>query len=209
MIKKTYPVLLAALFVGGCSWNALYSRPSVSPVQVAFAGYEKPLAGKYLLFISSEGLDQKVEVGGVVCTAHDFSIQIARSFHDSVQKTLANVVDELEVVSTVKSVAEIKSAKARALIVVKAEGLSGNLLVSPGFLRKDTQANVQIFARVKAIGRKGPPAETTIESKASAAPSVGKCLDAYQPVSEATSKAFKQLMQRLGEAVLAMKPLRT
>jgi len=87
---KVTIALLAPLLVAGCAWNALYVTPSVAPVQVALTDFKKPYPGKYLLLVSSAGLNQKVEVEGLVCTSHDFFIEIERNFEQSVQKTLAN-----------------------------------------------------------------------------------------------------------------------
>ena len=132
MRPKITFTLFSSLLVAGCTWNALYVKPSVAPVQVALTEFKKPYPGKYLLLVSGKGIDQKVLVGGLVCTAHDFFVEIERNFEQSVQKTLANVVEEIEVVPAAVTKKQIRAAKARALITVKAESLTAGLLVSPG-----------------------------------------------------------------------------
>ncbi len=201
MVAHKIKVILSSLLVAGCTWNALYSKPTIAPVHVAFADIEKPHPGKYLLLVSSAGLDQNVMVGGKVCTSHDFPLQVAHSFDQSVEKTLANLVEKIEVVSAPMTKKQIKAAKARALITIKAEDLSASLLVSPGFLTKQSEAKVQISARVQILKTRGALFDEQLSATESSSISIGRCLDAHKPVSAALSKAFNQLVEQIGKSV--------
>ncbi len=201
MRPKVTITLFSSLVVAGCAWNALYVAPSVAPVQVALNDFKKPFPGKYLLLVSSAGLNQNVEVGGLVCTSHDFIVEIERNFEQSVQKTLANVVEEIEVVPAALTKKQIRAAKARALITVKAESLSAGLLVSPGFFTKESQAKVTISARLEVLRRKGRLFNKQLRAENSTALTIGKCLDGYKPVAVASTKALKQLVEKIGNSV--------
>ncbi len=201
MRTKVTFTLLAPLLVAGCSWNALYVAPSVAPVQVALADFKKPYPGKYLLLVSSKGLNQKVEVGGLVCTSHDFFVEIERNFEQSVQKTLANVVEEIEVVPAALTKKQIRAAKARALITIKAENLVAGLLVSPGFFTKESQAKVNISARLQVLKDRGRLFDKQLKAENTTALTIGKCLDGFKPVTAASSKALKQLVEKIGKSV--------
>ncbi len=201
-------IVLASLLVAGCSWNALYSKPSLAPVQVALSDFEKPYPGKYLLLVTSAGFDQQVEVGGLVCTSHDFSLQASSSFEQSVQKTLANVVEKIEIVSAPLTKKQIRKAKARALITVSADNLSAYLLVSPGFLTKDSEATVKVSARVQVLKPKGAEFDEQLNSVETAKVTIGRCLDAFKPVTEASAKALKTLVEKIGNAVSRSLPTR-
>ncbi len=194
-------IVFSSLLLAGCSWNALYSKPSVAPVQAALSGFEKPYPGKYLLRVSSAGLDQPVLVGGKVCTSHDFSVQAASSFEKSVQKTLANVVEEIEIVSAAVTQKQIKKAKARALITITAEDLSASLLVNPGFFTKESQARVKISARIEVLKSKGTVFEEQLISDDTASVTIGRCLDAYKTVTAASTKVMRQLLTQIGNSV--------
>ena len=201
MVAHKITIVLSSLLVAGCTWNALYSRPTIVPVHAAFTDFEKPHPGKYLLFVSSGGLDQNVVVEGKVCTSHDFPLQAANSFDLSVQNTLANLVEKIEIVSTPMTRKQIRAAKARALITITAEDLSSSLLVSPGFLTKQSEAKVQISARVQVLKTRGALFEDQLSSAESSSISIGRCLDAHKPVSAALSKAFNQLIEQIGKSV--------
>jgi len=194
-------IVFSSLLLAGCSWNALYSKPSIAPVQAALSDFEKPYPGKYLLLVSSTSLDQPVVVGGNVCTSHDFSVEAARSFEESVQKTLANVVEEIEVVSAAQTRKQIRAAKARALITITAEDLSASLLVSPGFFTKESEARVKISARVQILKSKGGVFEEQLISDDTASVTIGKCLDAYKTVTAASTKVLNQLLTQIGNSV--------
>lgn len=200
-MRKT-TILLSTLLVAGCSWNALNSKPSIAPVHVAFTDFAKPHPGKYLLHVSGVGFDQNVLVGGLVCTSHEFPLQIAHSFDESVKKSLDNMLEKVEIVPAAMTGTQIKAAKARALIVITADKLSGHLLVSPGFLTKESKAKVQISARVQVIKPKGMLLDEHVSSEDTASHTIGRCLDAHKPVSAAASKALNQLVERIGNAIL-------
>lgn len=200
-MRHKIPIMLSTLLLAGCTWNALYSKPSVPPVHVAFSEFKKPYPGKFLLLVSSAGLNQSVKVEGLVCTSHDFSIEVAHSFEESVQKTLANVVEKIEVVSAAMTRKQIRAAKARALITITAEGLTGDLLVKPGFLTKESQAKIQISARVQTLKTKGPLFDEHMSSRETASLSIGRCLDAHRPISAASSKALNQVIEQIGDSV--------
>jgi hypothetical protein len=194
-------IVFSSLLLAGCSWNSLNSKPSVAPVQAALSGFEKPYPGKYLLLVSSTGLDQPVVVGGQVCTSHDFSVEAARSFEESVQKTLANVVEEIEVVSAPVTRKQIKTAKARALITITGEDLSASLLVNSGFFTKESQARVKVSARVQVLKSKGGVFDEQLISDDTASVTIGKCLDAYKTVTAASAKVLGQLVTQIGNSV--------
>ena len=189
------------MLLTSCAWNALYSKPSITPVYVAFSNNQKPLRGKYLLRVSGDGFDRDTVVGGLVCTSHNFPLLAARSFDKSVKKTLANVVEDLEVVTAPLSQKQIKAAKARALITIKADSLSAGLLVSPGFLTKESQAKVQMSAGVQVLRPQGKLFEERLNSVNSASLTIGRCLDAYKTVDAAASKTFDQLIEQIGKSV--------
>lgn len=189
------------MLLTGCAWNALYSKPSITPVHVALTNFEKPLRGKYLLRVSGDGLDQDTVVGGLVCTSHNFPLLAARSFDESVQKTLASMVEDLEVVTAPMSRKQIKAAKARALITIKAGSLTAGLLVSPGFLTKESQAKVQMSADVQVLRPQGKLFEKRLNSVSSASLTIGRCLDAYKTVNAAASKTLDQLIEQIGKSV--------
>jgi len=201
MRPKVTFTLVSSLLLAGCAWNALYVTPSVAPVQVALIDFKKPYPGKYLLLVSGTGLNQKVAVGGLVCTSHDFFVEIERSFEQSVQETLANVVEEIEVVSAPLTKKQIRAAKARALITVKAESLVASLLVSPGFFTKESQAKVNISARLQVLRKKGRLFDKKLRAENSTALTIGKCLDGFKPVTAASTKALQQLVEKIGNSV--------
>ena len=200
-MNAKYVLLLSPLIVSGCSWNALHSQPSIAAVQVAFENTQKPIPGKYLVYVNGEGLDQKVQVGGVVCTSHDFKLQIAYNFQISVRRTLGNILEKTELVSIPQTTAQIKAAGAKAYIAVKAGTAEGHLVVTPGFTQKETVSKVQITANVRVESRKKVLTDQRVEGTAQATPVIGRCLDGHVPASEASTKALKQIVERIGEIV--------
>ena len=200
-MKPRIAILFSALLVAGCSWNALHSKPSIAPVHVAFTDYKKPHRGKYLLLVSGVGLDQKIKVDGKVCTSHDFPLLMSNSFDESVKKTLANILENIEIVSTPQTQKQIRAAKARALITIKDEGQAGHLLVNPGFLTKDSKVKLQVSAHVQVFKAQGGVFEEHMSSVDTASLSIGRCLDAHKTVSAAASKTLKQLVEQIGSSV--------
>jgi len=87
------------------------------------------------------------------------------------------------------------------LITVKAESLVASLLVGPGFFTKESQAKVNISARLQVIRRKGRLFDKRLSSENSTALTIGKCLDGFKPVTAASTKALKQLVEKIGNSV--------
>lgn len=200
-MKPEITIILSAVLVAGCSWNALNSQSTVPFAHVAFSDVEKRHPGKHLLLLSVAGFDHAVAVQGLVCTSHDYPLDAAKSFETSLKKSLANLVEEIEIVSAPMTQKQIKVAKARALITITADRLSGQLLVSPGFLTKDSQATIKMSARVEVLKPRGKPFERLASSTETNKLTIGRCLDAHKTVYSASSAALRQLIEEIGTSV--------
>ena len=199
-------IILAALGVSACTYNA--SAP-VSPAYDVYSNYDDKLPGQYALYVDSEKLAGEYSVEGYACSAHNYSQDATGAFEQSVSKTFQNLVENLELVDQPLSARDLEAQGYTGMIIVEAEDIDVRINVIPGFWTSDMSADVDLAASLRVNGREGRLLGTTVSGDDDAKTGAGAgCEGGAKALSEATSKALEDLMQRLGERLSNSRRLR-
>ena len=199
-------IILAALGVSACTYNA--SAP-VSPAYDVYSNYDDKLPGQYALYVDAEKLSGEYSVEGYACSAHNYSQDATGAFEQSVSQTFQNLVENLELVDQPLSANDLKAQGYTGMIIVEAEDIDVRINVIPGFWTSDMSADVDLAASLRVNGREGRLLGTTVSGDDDAKTGAGAgCEGGAKALSEATSKALEDLMQRLGERLSNSRRLR-
>lgn len=205
-ILRKILIIFAALGVSACTYNA--SAP-VSPAYDVYSNYDDKLSGQYALYVDSEELAGEYSVEGYACSAHNYSQDATGAFQQSVTKTFQNLVENLELVDQPLSARDLEARGYTGMIIVEAEDIDVRINVIPGFWTSDMSADVELAASLRVDGREGRLLGTTVSGDDDAKAGAGAgCEGGAKALSEATSRALEDLMQRLGERLSNSRRLR-
>jgi hypothetical protein len=187
----------AALTLGACAYNA---PVAISPNLNVYSSYGDKLPGSYLLYVESSGLVQRVKPTGLSCAAHSFPLDVQSAFTSSVVKTMEQLVESVEVVSSPVATAELGRTGKAGMIIIRAENLRARIQFIPGFFSATADANVELSASLSVDGPGGRLLGTTAAGDgANQGGSGGACEGGATVLGQATEVALKELLGQLGE----------
>jgi hypothetical protein len=194
-----FAIAVSAGLLGGCAHQA---APIAAGSYDVVTSYSHKLPGKYLLYVGNEQLDTVVRPQAVACSAHSFPIQAAEGFKGSVRGTLANLVENIELVDAPIPADQLKARGARGLIIVRADNLDGHLRVEPGFWSANMATEVRITASVTVDGSGGRLYGSTFEGLGKGDAGAGAfCEGGAVSMKESTEKAMREVVRKIGEGV--------
>lgn len=187
---------LAAL-LAGCAYQA---PVAVSPNLDVYSSYGDKLPGSYALYISDQDFEQDVKATGLSCSAHHYPINLEGPFKASVEKTVRELVDDVEVVDRPLNDDELGRSGKRGMIVVRGDTIDARVQVVPGFWHGTATATVDLSANMTVDLPTGRVLGTTAEGSGNANSDAGQlCGGAANALGDATDKAMKRLLGELGE----------
>lgn len=191
--------IAAAVALSGCQYKA---EPIAVATYNVYSSYDSKLPGRYLLYVDGAKLDEPVKPSDFNCSAHTFPLKLSSSFAGSLQKTLGNLVTEIQLVDHPLSHDEIKAAGARGMIIVKGEELNARLRVVPGFWSASIETEVEIAASITVDGLGGRLLGTTVSGDGKAQGDAGfACQGGAKSLTNSAEEAMKEVLGRLGEAL--------
>lgn len=193
-------LLASAMMLAGCQHEA---KPlSVASYNV-YSSYSDKLPGRYLLYVEGGKLNKDIKPSDFNCAAWTYPLKLADGFSGSVAKTFANLVTELEQVSTPPTADQLKAKGARGLIIVRGEDVNGRLRVVPGFWQAGMETDVEISASIIVDGPKGRLLGTTVSGDGSAQTGAGAfCEGGANSLVKSAEDAMKETVGRLGESLV-------
>ena len=90
-------MIVAIVGMAGCSYKAM---TDISPATNIYSNYSDLIAGRWALHVDADDMEGKFKVSGFACSAHTYPVDARNAFSVSVERTLQNVVEEVEVVSS-------------------------------------------------------------------------------------------------------------
>ncbi len=191
----------------GCQYNA---KPMPVATYNIYSSYGDKLPGKYLLFVDGSSLSKPIKPSDLNCAAHTYPLDMGPSFGSSVRQTLSNLVNEMEVVSAPVDRAELKARGARGIIIVRGENLDGRLRVVPGFWSAGIETEVELSASIVVDGPSGRLLGSTVSGSGRGQSDAGMmCEGGSKSMTDSAEAALKQVLGRLGEALVNSDRVRT
>ncbi|HBF28518.1 hypothetical protein [Rhizobium sp.] len=199
-MKLRFGAVLAVITVlFGCQHEA---KPlSVASYNV-YSSYSEKLSGRYLLYVDGTKLYKDIKPSDLNCAAWNYPLKLSDGFSGSVVKTFGNLVGELEQVGELPTAEQLKSKRAKGIIIVRGEDLNGRLRVVPGFWQAGMETSVEVSASIVVDGPNGRLLGTTVSGNADAQTSAGAfCEGGANSLIQAAEGAMKEVVGRLGEAL--------
>ena len=194
---RTLLVGTFGIVLGACSYNA--SAP-VSPANNVYSNYGEKIPGQYALYVDGEEFQGEFKVQGFNCSAHTYTQDARSAFRQSVVLTFGNLVENIELVERPLSRDNLKSNGFDGMIRVRAEDMEVEIGVIPGFWTADMDAEVELTSSLRVDNHEGRLLGTTVSGDADSTKGAGTgCDGGSKALSSATSGAFEDLMQRMGE----------
>lgn len=116
------------------------------------------------------------KVSGYACSAHDYPVDARNAFGVSVERTLENLVEELEIVANPLNRTAIQAGEFSGMISVKADALEIDLTVIPGFCSAKMRGDADYVSEAGA-----------------------GCSGGAVAIGKAVEEAMKEALERLGE----------
>lgn len=192
-------IVCAILLLSGCSYKA---TTNINPATSIYSNYADKVPGKYALYVDAEEMMDIFKVSGYACSAHKYPVDARHAFRVSVERTLENIIEELEVVDSPLDRVAIRARKLSGMIVVEADELEIDLTVIPGFWSAKMKADVEITAKVQIDNEAGRLLGTSVEGDDDyLAESGGACAGGAKAIGIAIEKAMKETFERMGERI--------
>lgn len=202
MLRKAsarYGFLTLVLVIPGCSYKV---DTPIAPSYDVYSSYTDKVPGRWAVLVDGEQLKGDFKVSGYTCSAHSYPLDASLAFNTSVNKTLENVLENVEDVRSPLSRDQLVMGGYSGLIRVKGEEIDVDLDVVPGFWTAGMKAEVQMVAALAVDGQDGRLLGGRIASDADDdAEASGACSGGADAISKATEKALRRLMEDLGEKV--------
>lgn len=205
MLRPVLPCIL--LLLGGCAYRA---NPVPAPALSVYSSYGEKLPGRYALLVEGGELSKSIRPTGLACAAHTFPLDLSQSFATSVQGTIANLVNAVQVVPSPLDRNQLRAGGYRAMIIVRGDSLEGKIVAVPGFWQATMSARVTITAGISVDSTGGRLLGQSVEGSAEFEASIGfACSGGANAMGEAAEDAMKKTMERLGEALTNSGRVRT
>lgn len=150
------------------------------------------------------------KVSGFACAAHTYPVDARSAFIGSVQHTLGNIVEAVEIVPRPLDQVTIQARGLTGMVLVEAQDLDIDLTVIPGFWSAEMEADAEVTISLVVDGPSGRLLGTHVEGdddyKANAG---GACEGGAIAIGKAVEEAMKEALERLGEKLSNSPRLRT
>lgn len=187
--------------VSGCSYH---TEVGVSPAYNVYSSYDKPIPGRWALYVDSQKLGALVvEVDSFGCGVHDFSMDIAAPFRKSVVETMSVLVEEIELIEAPSSMEELSGGDHLGQMVILANNFDAKI-------RFDFRANAEVELEVSIIvaGLENSLLEATVSSEGNSVESTVFCGGGANALANAAEEAIEEVLERLGERVSNSRKIR-
>jgi hypothetical protein len=199
MIKSLSILASVTVLLGACSYPV---QPSVSPALNVYTSYADKLPGHYILVVEASSWGKVVKPSSYQCSAHSFPMDVNAVFKESVTRTVEQLVESVEVASVPPTRETMSNKKIAGVILVKADTFEPKLTFIPGFWSATASAAMDVSAALTVDGPQGRLLGTSAGASRSADGDAGEgCGDGAKVLADATSKALRDLMERLGERI--------
>lgn len=186
-----------AVVLSGCTYKA---TTNINPATNIYSNYSDKIAGKYALHVDAEKMAGTFKVSGYACSAHKYPVDARNAFSVSVERTLENIVDELEVVSVPLDRTGLQASEFSGMILVQATDLEIDLTVIPGFWSSEMKADAEITASIQVDGPNGRLLGSSVEGEDDHTTDAGAgCSGGGIAIGKAVENAIKETLERLGE----------
>ncbi len=153
-MKMVGAVALTAVAVGlgACAYK-------VQPVTVAahnvVTSYSTKIPGKWLVAVDATPLDQQSKSSSMACSAYKFPLELSGPFSSSLNGTLPNIFESVEMIPAPIPGDQVKARGARGIVVVRGDEVRARLDVQPGFWTANMKGEVTVIASVYVDGPGG------------------------------------------------------
>lgn len=194
----TLAVSIAAL--AGCSYAV---KPVSAPAVNVYSSYEDKIPGKWVVVVAdTSDLVREIKPSGFTCSAHKYPFDAGDSIRLSVQNTLQNVFEEIELRSVNPTLEEIERTGFSGYLMIRVTAFQPRLSCSPGFWEASCTATSELAIGVDAFGHSGKLLGTSVSgSKSSDGGAGGYCGEAANIFADAFQASVKDTMERLAERV--------
>lgn len=197
MVGKSIAIVSGAVLLVGCAYNA---TAPVTPAYDVFSNYEEPVPGNFALHVNGDDVVGDFRVRGFVCSAHSFPFDGRDTFELSVQQTLENLIENIEIVDRPLTRSELHERQMSGQISVEARDFDVELRTIQGFWSVDMDAEAQLAATVTVDSPQGRVFGTTVAGDGDDVGHAGiACEGGATAISLAAGAAFEDVLQRLGE----------
>jgi hypothetical protein len=199
-MHRSLSVLASMTFLlGACSYPV---QAPVSPALNVYTSYADKLPGNYVLVVEASSWDKVVKSSSYQCSAHNFPMNANAVFKESVTRTVEQLVESVEVATVPPSRETMSSKRIAGVILVKADTFEPKLTFIPGFWSATASAAMDVSAALTVDGPQGRLLGTSAGASRSADGEAGDgCGGGANVLADATSKALRDLMERLGERI--------
>ena len=157
----------------------------------------------------AEEMKSEGRTRGMNYAAHSYPYDACDPFRQSVLATFQNIVEEVELVDSQLDTESLAAQGFQAQLSVEVESSEVDLTVHAGFWTSEIEADAEIVASVRAMGKSGVLLGASIEGgDDGVAPAGGFCEGAATAMQEALGGAIKKTMERLGERLANARKLR-
>lgn len=193
-----HAIAVGAIFlISGCSYTA---PTDINPATNIYSNYSDKVPGRFALYVDADEMAGDYKVSGYACSAHTYPVDARNAFIGSVQSTMENIVEEVEIVSRPMDGATILSRELDGMILVEAQDLDIDLTVIPGFWSASMEADAEVTVSLVVDGPSGRLMGTHVEGDDDyKAESGGACEGGAIAIGKAVEEAIKEALERLGE----------
>lgn len=187
----------AVLVASGCS----YTVPTdISPATNIYSNYSDKVSGRFALYVDADEMAGEFKVSGYACSAHTYPVDARSAFIGSVQNTMENVVEEVEIVPRPLDATTMQTRNLNGMILVEVQDLDIDLTVIPGFWSSEMEADAEITVSLVVDAPSGRMLGARVEGdddyKVEAG---GACEGGAIAIGKAVEEAMKEALERLGE----------
>lgn len=205
-IEQRVPVavwmlLLPVLVLAGCAYNV---QPAATKAVNIYSSYENKVPGKWIVVFdpSVRDLSRDVKPASYVCSAHHYPVQFGDSLAVSLKHTFQALVEDVEERSTLPTTDELIKMGAIGSALVRVDDFSPRLTCSMGFWNGSCTATADLTVGINAkrVDGKGLATAAT-GSKTFDGDSGAYCGSASAVLSEAATRAMRDMLERLAERI--------
>lgn len=194
-------VALLSVATAGCAYNV---QPSATKAVNIYSSYENKIPGKWILVLdpSIKDVSRDVKPATYICSAHHYPVQFGESLAVSLKSTFMALVDEIEERATLPSTDELAKLGAAGSAVVRLDDFSPRLTCSMGFWSGSCTATAELTVGLNARRVDGKAFATAVTgSKTADGDSGPYCGAASAVLADASTKAMRDMLERLAERI--------
>lgn len=197
--KAVLLAIIVLLAVTGCSYTV---TTDISPATTIYSNYPDRIAGRWALHVDAEDMAGSSGASGLWCSDQAYHFDARNAFMVSVERTLQNIMEDVEVVSRPLHGDAIPVHGFKGMVRIEARDLKVDL-AHIGFLTSATMiADTKLTASVVVYGADGRLMGTTVEGDGRyRAQTALACGGGATAIGKAIEDAMKETLGRLGESL--------